>query len=395
MKLTSWGPTGLLATTLVLAGCGGGGGGEGGISGTGVGTLRLALTDAPACGGYEEVNVTIQAIRVHHSATAADTDGGWSSITLSPARRVDLTNLTNGVLEELGETTLPAGKYTQLRLVLAENAGANPLANSVLPAVGGEAPLTTPSAQQSGLKLNVNIDVAADKRADFVLDFDACKSVVKRGASGHFNLKPVISVIPRLSDAGMRVIGYVSPAIATGDTAVSLQLNGVPVKSTPPNPTNGQFVLYPVPAGTYNLVVTATGRVTAVMTGVPVLTTEYTYVNSAGVPIAPAAAASAARIVDGSVTPSSASVRALQSFTGGPTVEVGWAPVDPDNGKFSFSLPVDAPVKTAYVRDPATLTFIANDKAGLYTIEASSAGSVKVQDIDVKVPVLPLVFSFP
>ena len=102
----------------LLAACGGGGGEGGGIGGTG--TLHVSLTDAPSC-GYDHVNVTIDRVRVHQSASAADADSGWSEVVLSPARRVDLLTLSNGVLEDLGQTQLPAGKYTQLRLVLAPN----------------------------------------------------------------------------------------------------------------------------------------------------------------------------------------------------------------------------------------------------------------------------------
>ncbi|MDO8458016.1 MAG: DUF4382 domain-containing protein, partial [Burkholderiaceae bacterium] len=137
-----------------LAACGGGGGGT---SVAESGTLRLALTDAPAC-GYDAVNVTIQKVRVHQSSSASDNDGGWSEIDLNPARRVNLLDLQNGLLEELGEMPLPTGKYTQLRLVLADNKpGDKQLANSVIPVGGTEVPLETPSAQQSGLKTNINI----------------------------------------------------------------------------------------------------------------------------------------------------------------------------------------------------------------------------------------------
>ncbi|HEY9238492.1 MAG TPA: DUF4382 domain-containing protein, partial [Burkholderiaceae bacterium] len=292
--------TGLIAASLLTlaAGCGGGGGGGIGGTGSALGTMRVSMTDAPAC-GYSAVNVTVEKVRVHQSAGAGDADGGWSEIVLAPAKRIDLLTLTNGALVELGQTALPAGKYTQLRLVLAENgSGASALANSVVPIGGSETPLTTPSANQSGLKLNADIDVSPEQVADVVLDFDACKSVVKRGNSGEYNLKPVISVIQRLSDAGMRVIGYLDPLLANGATQVSVQANGVTVKATPPDST-GQFVLYPVPAGTYDLVVSAPGRATAVLTGVPVTTTAYTYVNAATAPMLPAA--STVRAVGGTV----------------------------------------------------------------------------------------------
>jgi len=382
-----------ILTALVLAACGGGGGG--GIGGTGsndMGTLHVVMTDAPAC-GYDAVNITVDRVRVHQSSSAVDGDTGWSEIVLNPARRINLLSLANGVLEDLGQTALPAGTYTQLRLVLAANDAAHPLANSVAPSGGSETALTTPSAQQSGIKLNVNIAVAADKVADVALDFDACKSVVKRGASGQYNLKPVIAVTPLLSDAGLRVVGYVDPLIALGSTTISLQQGGVPVKSTVPDAT-GQFTLYPVPTGTYDLVVTAAGRVTAVMTGVPVVTTAYTHVNTTALGFLPPVATS--RAVSGSVAPATATVRALQALTGGPTVEVAWGSVDADSGAFDFALPIEAPVRAAYAVNPSTIVFTADTSAaGKYTLEAESAGATKTQAIDAAAAVPPVTFTFP
>jgi hypothetical protein len=390
MNIHPLAPASLVAASLMLASCGGGGGG-GGIGGTGTGdsgTMRMALTDAPAC-GFDAVNVTIERVRVHQSAGAAEGADGWQEIVVNPPRRVDLLSLTNGVLEELGETALPAGRYTQMRLVLAGNQGNGPLANSVVPTGGSELPLTTPSGQQSGLKFNIGIDVAADQVADVVLDFDACKSVVARG-NGGYNLKPVIAVIPVVSDAGQRVVGTVDPSITAGSATVSVQFNGVPVKSTVPDAT-GRFVLYPVPAGTYDLVVSASGRVNAVVTGVPVTTTAHTVLATVTPP-----AATASRTVAGVVTPSSATVRALQKLTNGPSVEVGWAAPNATSGAFSFSLPVDPPLSAAYAAAPTALQFTADTAVGAkYTLEADAAGVIKTQPIDAAVAVPPVSFTFP
>jgi len=373
----------------LLAACGGGSGEGGGIGGTG--TLHVSLTDAPSC-GYDQVNVTIDRVRVNQSASAADADGGWSEIVLSPARRVDLLTLSNGVLEDLGQTALPAGKYTQLRLVLAPNDAANPLANSVVPTGGTETALTTPSAQQSGLKMNVDIDVAADKIADVVLDFDACKSVVKRGNSGQYNLKPVITVVPVLTDAGLRVVGYLDPTLAAG-SQVSLQQAGVVVKATAPNAA-GQFVLYPVPVGTYDLVITSAGHATVVLTGVPVVDTAFTTLNGTATPFVPPVATT--RTVTGTVTPATATVRALQQLNGGPAIEAAWAPVDATTGEFTVDLPITAPLKAAYVASPSTPSFAADGTAaGKYTLEAASGGATKTQAIDTNGVVPPVTFTFP
>lgn len=365
-----------LAGALALAGCGGGGA-DGDTAGTG--TMRVALTDAPAC-GYDHVYVTVDRVRVHQSAGAAETDGGWSEIVLSPARRVDLLALTNGALEELGQTPLPAGTYTQMRLVLAENAAAAPLANSVVPSGGSEIALDTPSAQQSGLKMNIDVAVGANQVADVVIDFDACKSVVRRGNSGRYNLKPVLTAIPRLSDAGQRVTGYVVPALGSGGAAtVSLQLNGVPVRATPPDAT-GRFSLYPVPPGTYDLVIAADGRATAVMTGVPVSASAVTTINTETTRIDPPASATSrtaagTTAIANSTTLPDAVVRALQSVSG-TTVEVKARPVDASTGAFSLTLPAAAPVKAAYAAGAASAPVFTPDAAaaGKYTLQATATG---------------------
>ena len=101
-----------LLLSALLAGCGGSGGG--GSAGRGSGTLGVSVTDAPAC-GYDEVNVTVRQVRVHESSSASDADGGWADITLNPARKINLLDLNNGVLEVLGETPLLEGHYTQSR----------------------------------------------------------------------------------------------------------------------------------------------------------------------------------------------------------------------------------------------------------------------------------------
>ena len=381
------------AMGLLLGACGGGGsGGGGGIGGTGV--MRVGLTDAPAC-GYDEVNITIEKVRVHQSADAEDGDSGWSEIVLNPARRVDLLDLQNGIVVSLGELPLTAGRYQQMRLVLAENGNANPPPNSVVPTGEDETALDTPSGSQSGLKINMDTEVGVGQVIDMVLDFDACRSVVKAGNSGHYKLKPVIQATEVLSAAGQGVVGYVDPAIALPTTRVSVQADGVPVKATVPD-ANGKFVLYPVPVGSYDLVVNAEGRVTAVMTGVPVDTVAYTNIGSSSVRIAPSLAPAGTRAVLGTVTPPTASVRALQALTGGPQVEVSFAAVDALTGAFAMDLPIDAPEKTAYVASPVSISFTADVAAtGLYTVEASSEDVVKVQTIDVRLPVPPITFTFP
>jgi len=374
----------LAFAAALLAACGGGGGDSGGTS-TASGTLRLALTDAPAC-GYDQVNVTIERVRIHTSATAQDGDAGWSEMVLTPAKRVDLLTLTNGVLEELGSTSLPAGRYTQMRLVLGGSMGPGAMANSLVPSGGSERPMETPSGTQTGLKMNVDIEVAANQLADFVIDFDACRSVVHAGHSGRYLLKPVLSVMPRVTTASNAVEGYVAGAVAAGTTSVSLQKEGAVVRATVPG-SNGRFLLSQVPAGVYDLVVRADGRATAVMTGVPVAGTAITVANPSTAPFDPPPStmrtASGNVVTSGSAAIPDATVRALQT-AGATKVELVSRHVDADTGAYSFSLPVAAPVKTAYVAAATSLTFAEESaSAGKYTLEVAVPGkNVQTAGID-------------
>jgi hypothetical protein len=361
-----------------LSACGGGGGSDAGPAGA-TGTLRLALTDAPSC--YAHVYVTVQKVRVHQSATASDSDVGWSELVLPTPERIDLVNLSNGVLQELGTMPLPAGHYQQVRLVLADNAttGGSTTANAVQPNGGAETALDTPSAMQSGLKLNADFDVAAGQMADLVLDFDACKSVVQAGNSGKFILKPVISVVPRLVSG---LSGYVTTTLSLSSTTVAAQQNGATVRATAPDAT-GAFSLPYLQPGTYTLVVTSDGHATAVVTNVPVGTST-TVVNGTATAIAPPASpmgdvsgAVTATTVSGSTTTSvavtDASVTALQALTGGPTIDVKSQSVDATNGSYTLHLPMAAPVKASFPTGTATLAFTPDTAvAGQYTLQASS-----------------------
>jgi hypothetical protein len=371
-----------LAALALLAACGGGGG----DSPAADGTLRLSLTDAPSC-GYDHAHVTVEKVRVHKSTSADDADAGWSEVVLAVPLRVDLLSLNNGTLLPLGQTELPAGTYTQMRLVLAANTAAQPMANAVTPSGGRETALTTPSGTQSGLKMNVNLEVPAGQLADVAIDFDACKSFVKAGNSGKILLKPVLSVIPILSTAGQRIVGFVDPSLVSSGTTVSAQLAGTPVRATPPD-DEGRFELYPVPAGSYDLVITAAGRVNAVITGVPVTATSSTVIGSdvarIDTPVSPASHVAAGTVtVRGSAVDTQASVRAMQALSGGPTLEAGYSAADAVTGAYRMTLPTGAPARLAYAAGATVFTFGSDEPvAGMYRLEASAPGHpVKRADI--------------
>ena len=327
----------------LLAACGGGGG-DGSTPAppaAATGTLRVALTDAPAC-GFDHVYVTVERVRVHQTSSASDNDAGWSEVVLNPAQRIDLLGLTNGVLAELGQTLLVAGQYQQVRLVLRPNGGGTP-ANSVVPTGGTETPLDTPSATQSGLKLVHGFTVPPNTLTDLLLDFDACRSVVRKG-NGGFNLKPVIRVIPRGTAA---IVGTVDPALI--GVTVSVQKNGTVVRSTTPN-ANGDFVLSGLdPAQSpFDVVFTATSATTSVVTATPVTAGALTRISTTAAPITLPVAVTG--VANGKILPiaASASIRALQAVGSVPKIEVAHDNADATIGNYSLTLPITASLLATY-----------------------------------------------
>lgn len=352
--------------SVALAACGGGGGSSGG--GTPTGTVNVQMTDAPSC-GFDHVYVTVSEVRINASSSAGDNDSGWTNITLATPQKVDLLALTNGTMATLGQATLPAGQYQQVRLVLAQNQG-NTVSNSVV--VSGttnEQALATPSATQSGLKIIRPFDVAANSTVDLVLDFNACKSVVQQG-NGSYSLKPVITATPT-TVAGM-IDGYV--AAAEAGAIVYAEQNGKVVSGTVADST-GHFVFSTLVQsstnGNYDIVIAQPNETTGIITSVPVVVGATTHVSTAGQPIT--LPVSTMNTVSGAVTASAdASLRALQTTSTG-TYEIASANANLDTGTYTTSLPVVAPMVGAYNGTlPVGLTAAATS-AGRYTIEADAA----------------------
>lgn len=351
-----------ISLTALLSACGGGGGDAS------TGSLRMAVTDAPAC-GYDHVYVTVTGVQFHQQADAADNDPGWQTLALSGTpQRIDLLDLSNGVLQELGQTVLPTGTYTQMRLLLAPNTSA-PYANAAVPTGGNETALSTPSAQSSGLKLATRFTVAPGQLTDLVLDIDACKSIVTAGQSGRLNLKPVMSVFTRHL-SGMAVDGYVSNW--SPYTSVSLQLNGQVVRSTVPN-AQGYFVMpyLPSPGAAYDLVITSPDRVTQVLRSVPVSTTDITHVSTVSSPVALDLGSS--NSLSGGITSGASSfegqVTVRQAISSTSQIELASRPVDAVTGAFAYTLGTAALKTASYVPAPAL---------PLWSSYTSSAGQFSV-----------------
>ena len=359
------------------------------------GSASVSLTDAPAC-GFDAVNVTVSKVRIHQSDSASDNAAGWTEITLDPPRKINLLDLNdptqpNLALEHLGETPLPAGQYTQVRLVLVPNRNNPnpPFENSiVLSGTTTEVPLDTPSGIQTGIKLVHQFDVPPGQRVDLLLDFDACKSIVLRG-NGTYALKPVIKVVPFVLNG---IEGFVAQSLVGDHVVVTAQVNGEVIRRTVPNSVSGKFFLARLAApANYDVVITADNRATAVISGVPVNTaTEIRPVSTNLAPISsapPALDPSTTRTISGSVglnpptDEEAVVVAAKQSLVSGPTITVKTIMAVPvatlAEGDFSYvlTLPVAAPALGPYTTTlPIVFTQQPASVAGKYTVQASAAG---------------------
>jgi len=369
------------------------------------------------------VNVTVDRVRVHQSNSANENAEGWRTIAIVPPRKINLLDLNdptqpNFALEQLGVTPLEAGHYTQVRLALVGNSGATPpFANSVV--LTGQPPnseiaLETPSAVQSGIKLVHQFTVNSGQRTDLLLDFDACKSIVRTG-SGRYKLKPVIQIIPFEMNG---IQGFLDTALFPGqlnanNVIVSAQIGGTVVRSTMPNAVTGEFVLARLAPGNYDVVITASNSptntccATAVIAGVPVpSSTSITAISTSGNPFS--LQLSGFHTIGDTVTlinppPSPTAddrddatviVVATQALSGGPTVTVrsqvatvndGAVPIG-DYG-YGLNLPTAAPSWASYGSLPIVPSMAGQGAiAGVYTVHGSAQTPTTAYPIQVPAP---------
>jgi hypothetical protein len=366
----------LVASVAMLAACGGGDAPQG--------SVRFSLTDAPNCrvgnADLDKVFVTVERVRVHQSSNAEPNSSGWTDVAISPAKKINLLDLTNGKLEELGTAPLPAGNYTQVRLVLSANGGNMPANSIVRAGETAEIPMQTPSAAQTGLKLIRPFTVQPDTLVDLVIDFDACRSVVARG-NGSFGLKPVLTADLKTVGGIVGVVERDMNGVVVPGVVVSAQEGGKVLRSTVPT-SSGDFTLaYLDPTKTYDVVITAPARGTSVVAGVTVSTTAVSRLSTAAVPIPlPTAGTPPSRMASGTLGPAAARdtavVRALQAVGGTPAVEVATANVNAGDGTYSLSLPTAPPLRALYSAT-LPLSFAAPaSPAGTYTLEATATGFV-------------------
>jgi hypothetical protein len=192
--------------------------------------IRFLLTDAP--GNFQEVNIDVQSIEViiNDSIIELETNQGI----------YNLLDFVNGKDTVLVMDEIPSGMLSQIRLILGENNTV--MVDSIV------YDIKTPSAQQSGLKLLVNENISNGVVYNYVIDFDAAKSIVKTG-NGKYILKPVIRVFTEVLTGSIE--GVVQPAEARPTVMAIGPSDDTTTVFT--DTITGQFMIRGLVAGLYDL----------------------------------------------------------------------------------------------------------------------------------------------
>jgi hypothetical protein len=220
---------------------------------TGKATLSISLTDDP--GNFDEVNIDIVGVEV------TGENGAIADLNVK-AGIYNLLDFTNGIDTLIATGSIDEGTISQIRLILGDN-------NTVV-VDGVTYSLSTPSAQESGLKLQVHDELKAGVVYAILLDFDANKSIVEEG-NGSFQLKPVIQVVDLAISGSIK--GAITPVGINCAVAGSMDT----VVHTTYCDANGQFLLQGLPAGIYQVTLTPDSPFVAVtINGVNVSVGEVT-----------------------------------------------------------------------------------------------------------------------
>lgn len=194
---------------------------------------NVRMTDES--GPYDAVYIDIISVEV--------TGNDGETVVLNTNEGIyNLLDYSNGLDTLIATSTLEDAAVKQIRLILGPN-------NTVV--VEGETfPLSTPSAEQSGLKLQVNQTLQADIQNSILIDFDANKSIVVTG-NGTYKLKPVLRTV--VTEISGIIKGNITPI---GTVAVATATNSENVSFSSSVNELGQFQIVGLSPGVYTVTVT-------------------------------------------------------------------------------------------------------------------------------------------
>jgi len=203
---------------------------------TSKGEIKIYLADRPA--EFDAVNIVVSQVSIHMSDQ--DSASGWI-VLCDTTQTHDLLELRNGATSLFADHELDPGHYTQIRLRIAD--GSNVVVD------GSQYDLEIPSGYQSGVKINHQFQIQEDVTYELLLDFDAEKSIIKKG-NGEYQMKPVIRAIV------MATSGSISGNVIPKDVEAFALANSDTVAHTHSD-TSGYFKLIGLLEGSYSVQIVA------------------------------------------------------------------------------------------------------------------------------------------
>lgn len=231
------------------------------VSGPDMARLSVVLTDAPS-DYLESATVDIG------SVTLRGADGTWTTV-VEDGEVYDLLDLQNGVTALLGTVVIPAGTYTELRMVV-QSATVTLLPEYQFEDGSQTMDLAVPSGASSGIKIALeNADgeeedggVEISDQTVLVVDFDVSSNFVMLGTPDSgikgFNFTPRLRAV--VENIAASIAGTVFPVELVTDTlTVQATREGAPAEEAPATASvavDGTWSIPFVAPGTYHITLT-------------------------------------------------------------------------------------------------------------------------------------------
>ncbi len=201
----------IAALALAVAACGSGGGSNsmGMTSPQTQAQMRLSVGDKPPADNAVHVVVVFTGVEL-----TADS-GSPVTINFATPKSIDLMTESGTASAVLFDQPIPAGSYSQIRLMVMADGSAN---NSYIGfADGSQVGLRVPSGSQTGLKLVSGFTVPSSGVVDYTIDFDLRQAITcPPGQAPACILKPVERLVDNTSVGNIQ--GHITSALPAGCT---------------------------------------------------------------------------------------------------------------------------------------------------------------------------------